>query len=87
MKEGSFREGRAQRRSGEEIPTRPIKNNSEINTVNAKTAAVGLGAQLSQTAKKQMSHTYVYMRESTYGVVMDINCSVRTRIGIQVVSQ
>lgn len=46
MKEGSFREGRAQRRSGEEIPTRPIKNNSEINTVNAKTAAVGLGAQL-----------------------------------------
>ena len=44
-------------------------------------------SQLSQTAKAQMSYTYVYMRDNTYGVVMDLKCSVRTRIGIQVVSQ
>ena len=44
-------------------------------------------SQLSQTAKAQMSYTYVYMRDNTYGVVMDLNCSVRTRIGIQDVSQ
>ena len=42
-------------------------------------------SQLSQTAKAQMSYTYVYMRDNTYGVVMDLNCFVRTRIGIQVV--
>ena len=44
-------------------------------------------SQLSQTAKAQMSYTYVYLRDNTYEVVMDLNCSVRTRIGIQVVSQ